>query len=92
MEPRCRSGAFFLKAVIPQWAASKGISMARRPVQAQRLVALFVLGCLLFSYPLLALFNTGGTVWGIPLLYAYLFGAWVVLIVAMILVVERRNF
>ncbi len=65
--------------------------MARRPVHAQRLVALFVLGCLLFSYPLLALFNRGGTVWGIPVLYAYLFAVWVALIVAMILVVERRN-
>ena len=65
--------------------------MARRPVQAQRLVALFVLGCLLFSYPLLSLFNTGGTVFGIPLLYAYLFGVWVALIVGMILIVERRR-
>jgi hypothetical protein len=65
--------------------------MGRRPVQAQRLVALFVLGCLLFSYPLLALFNTGGTVRGIPSLYAYLFGVWVALIVAMMLVVERRS-
>lgn len=60
-----------------------------RPVQAQRLVALFVLGCLLFSFPLLALFNTGGTVFGIPLLYAYLFSVWALLIVLMVLVVER---
>jgi hypothetical protein len=58
---------------------------------AQRLVALFVLGCLLFSYPLLSLFNTGGTLWGIPLLYAYLFGAWGALIALMVLVVERSR-
>jgi len=63
--------------------------MAHRAVQAQRLIALFVLGCLLFSFPLLSLFNTGGTVFGIPVLYAYLFGVWVGLIVLMILVVER---
>jgi hypothetical protein len=63
--------------------------MANRAVQAQRLVALFVLGCLLFSYPLLSLFNGGGTVFGIPVLYAYLFGAWAALIALMILVVER---
>jgi hypothetical protein len=63
--------------------------MMHRPVQAQRLVALFVLGWLLFSFPLLALFNTGGTVFGIPLLYAYLFGAWALLIVLMVLIVER---
>jgi len=58
---------------------------------AQRLVALFVLGCLLFSYPLLSLFNTGGTLWGIPLLYVYLFGAWGVLIALMVLVVEKSR-
>ncbi|CAG1018476.1 MAG TPA: hypothetical protein VGE16_12780 [Albitalea sp.] len=65
--------------------------MAHRPVQAQRLVALFLLGCLLFSYPLLALFNTGGTLFGVPLLYVYLFGVWIGLIVLMILIVERRG-
>ena len=58
---------------------------------AQRLVALFVLGCLLFSYPLLSLFNTGGTLWGIPLLYIYLFSAWGVLIALMVLVVEKSS-
>jgi hypothetical protein len=65
--------------------------MAQRGLKAQRLVALFALGCLLFGYPLLALFNTGGTVLGIPVLYAYLFGAWTVLVVLMALVVERSS-
>lgn len=65
--------------------------MANRTMRAQRLVAVFMLGCLLFSYPLLALFDSGGEVFGIPLLFAYLFGAWALLIVAMILVVECSN-
>ena len=65
--------------------------MAHRPIPAQRLVALFVLGWLLFSFPLLSLFNRGGTVFGIPLLYAYLFGVWVGLIVLMMLAVERSS-
>jgi hypothetical protein len=65
--------------------------MAHRGILAQRLVSLFLLGCLLFSYPLLSLFNVGGTVAGIPILYAYLFGAWIVLIALMILVVERSS-
>lgn len=63
--------------------------MAHRAIHAQRLVALFVLGCLLFSYPLLSLFNVGGTVAGIPVLYAYLFSVWILLIALMILIVER---
>jgi hypothetical protein len=65
--------------------------MAHRGEQAQRLVAVFLLGCLLFSYPILALFNIGGTVFGIPLLYAYLFAVWAMLIVLMILVIEPQN-
>ena len=63
--------------------------MAHRAIHAQRLVAVFLLGCLLFSYPLLSLFNVGGTVAGIPVLYAYLFGVWTALIVLMIVFVER---
>jgi hypothetical protein len=65
--------------------------MAHRAVQAQRLVALFVLGGLLFSYPLMALFDTAGAVLGIPLLYAYLFGVWIGFIALLILIVERRR-
>lgn len=64
--------------------------MRHRVIQAQRLVGLFLLGWLLFSYPLLALFNGGGAVFGIPLLYAYLFGAWALLIALMALAAERR--
>ncbi|MGB5986597.1 MAG: hypothetical protein WBG37_14930 [Desulfobacterales bacterium] len=45
-----------------------------------RLAGLFGLGCLLFSYPLVALFNSPVTIAGIPLLYAYLFLAWGLLI------------
>ena len=65
--------------------------MAHRAVQAQRLVALFVLGCLLFSYPLLAVFDTGGVAFGIPVLYAYLFGAWIGFIALMSAVAERLS-
>jgi hypothetical protein len=59
--------------------------------RSERLVALFLLGCLLLTYPLLALFNVGGRPWGIPLLYAYLFGAWAVLIALMALTIARSD-
>lgn len=65
--------------------------MANRTLWAQRLVALFLLGCLLFSYPLLALFDGGGDVFGVPRLFAYLFGVWALLIVSMIVVIERSK-
>ncbi len=54
--------------------------MGLRADQSQRLVALFVFGSLLLTFPLLALFNVNARVGGIPLLYAYLFGAWALLI------------
>jgi hypothetical protein len=56
---------------------------------AQRLVALFLLGGLLFNFPILALFNRASEVFGIPLLYAYIFGVWLALIVFMALAAER---
>ena len=59
--------------------------------QSQRLVALFALGVLLFTYPLLALFNGGGSVFGLPALYAYLFSAWAVLILLLSLATRLRS-
>jgi hypothetical protein len=63
----------------------------RASLKGQRLAALFLLGCLLFNYPLLSLFTGFTSVWGIPLLYAYLFLAWGLLIGAMAVVIEHRE-
>lgn len=51
--------------------------MKRTNVRNERLVALFLLGLLLFNYPLLAMFNTPRLVAGVPLLYLYLFIGWI---------------
>ena len=65
--------------------------MFRPIVKSQRLVALFLLGVLLFNYPLLALFNRARRLFGIPLLYVYIFGAWALFIGLLALVVERKR-
>ena len=65
--------------------------MIRSSVKGQRLVALFLLGSLLFNYPLLALFAGHGEILGIPLLYVYLFAAWALLIGLVVLVIEKRG-
>jgi predicted permease len=65
--------------------------MNRPQLTAQRLAALFLLGCVLFNYPLLALFNRASEVLGIPLLYAFIFGAWLLLIVLMAIAIESRD-
>ena len=54
--------------------------MDQTDLRGQRLVALFMLGCVLFNYPLLAIFNLPATVLGTPVLYAYIFIAWALLI------------
>jgi hypothetical protein len=65
--------------------------MKQSNVKNQRLAALFLLGVLLFNYPLLALFNRATLVAGVPLLYVYIFGAWALLIGLLALAVERNR-
>ena len=56
--------------------------------RGQRFVALCMLGIVLFNYPVLALFNVPGTLFGIPVLYAYIFIAWAALIGLMALIAD----
>jgi len=65
--------------------------MQESEAKGQRLIALFVLGCLLFNYPVLSLFNLPAEVLGVPVLYAYIFAAWALLIVLMALAAESRR-
>jgi hypothetical protein len=62
-----------------------------RGARAARLAFLFMLGCLLFNYPLLALFNVHAAVLGVPILYAYIFFAWASLIALVAVVMERGS-
>ena len=65
--------------------------MIRPDIKGQRLAALFLLGLLLFNYPLLTLFAGSVHVLGIPVLYFYVFAVWALLIGLMALVVEKRD-
>ncbi len=60
-------------------------------VRGQRLIAAFLFGCLVFDYPILALFNQEGTVYGIPMLFVYIFGVWLLLIVVMAIIIEMPD-
>jgi hypothetical protein len=59
--------------------------------KGQRFMALCMLGTLLFNYPILTLFNVSGTLFGVPVLYAYIFIAWGALIVLMALLAESGS-
>jgi hypothetical protein len=56
-----------------------------------RVIAVFLLGCLAFGYPLLALVNVPARVLGVPVLYLYVFGVWAALIVLIAWAVSRAR-
>jgi hypothetical protein len=56
--------------------------------KGQRFMALCMLGMVMFNYPILALFNVSGSLFGVPVLYAYLFIAWAALVALMAYVAE----
>jgi hypothetical protein len=56
-----------------------------------RLVAVGLVGFLLFNYPLLALFDVEARVLGVPVLWAYLFVAWIALVALIALIVRRSG-
>ena len=57
----------------------------------KRLVGLFLLGCILFNYPLLSLFNLKAMILGIPLLFFYIFTAWALLILLAAIATKVRQ-
>lgn len=65
--------------------------MDRFERKGQRLAALCMLGVVLFNYPMLAIFNVAATVFGIPVLYAYIFAAWGLLTACMAYVIEAKD-
>jgi len=65
--------------------------MNYRFLKGQRLIAVFIIGALLFSYPILSLFNRADLLFGAPILYVYLFVAWVTLIALYAFIIERRR-
>jgi hypothetical protein len=62
--------------------------MTTDELKTRRLVGLFLLGCALFNYPILSLFNLPVSISGIPLLFAYVFVTWALLIVFIFLVTK----
>ncbi len=55
----------------------------------ERLVALVLVGALALNYPLLSVFSDARLLFGIPVLYLYLFGGWAAFIALTALITER---
>lgn len=61
----------------------------RNSATRDRLIAVFLLGLLVFSPPLLSIFDAETLVLGIPLLFLYLFGAWIGLVALTVFILRR---
>jgi TRAP-type C4-dicarboxylate transport system permease small subunit len=62
--------------------------MQKRPT----LIVLFFIGVILFNYPVLSLFSDAKQeIFGIPLLYAYVFTAWALLIILTFITVRTHR-
>ncbi len=56
-----------------------------------RLVALFLLGVVAFTPPLLRVFGSAATLFGLPLLFIYIFLTWAAVVALIATDVESRN-
>jgi hypothetical protein len=66
------------------------MAMKQTRLLPHRLLALFAAGVLLFNFPLLKLWLSDATVFGLPLLPVALFGAWAMLIAVLAWLMEAR--
>ena len=62
--------------------------MRRSTLLPQRLMTVFLIGFLLLFSPIVALFERPLSLFGIPVLYLYLFGVWAAIIAATALIVS----
>lgn len=59
-------------------------------LRTARLVGVGVLALVLFNFPLLGVFDTGTLVAGVPLVWAYLFVAWLLVIALLAWIARSR--
>jgi hypothetical protein len=60
-------------------------------IRNKRLIALFLLGYILLNNPILSLFNRPQLALGIPLLFFYIFGVWILLIALVVIIVSAKS-
>jgi hypothetical protein len=63
--------------------------MSRPGVTGEGLFFLFLLGVFLFNPPLLSIFDIPRQLFGVPLLYIYLFACWGALLLLVAFIIEK---
>ena len=59
--------------------------------RGERLIGLLLAGIVLLNFPFLSVFSVDRLVFGIPVLYLYLFSVWILLIGVMALILRGRT-
>lgn len=59
--------------------------------RGERLIGLLLAGIILLNFPFLSVFSVNRLVFGIPVLYLYLFSVWILLIVVKALILRGRR-
>jgi hypothetical protein len=65
--------------------------MSRPGFTGEGLFFLFLLGVFLFNPPLLSIFDIPSQLFGVPLLYLYLFACWGALLLSVAFVIEKGS-
>ncbi len=65
--------------------------MTNEPLKSRRLVAVFLLGLVLFNFPIISLFNYKLLFFGIPLLFIYMFVSWILIIFLIALITKPHS-
>lgn len=65
--------------------------MPERKRQNERLIVMLVIGVIALNYPLLALFSKVKLLFGIPVLYLYIFTIWAVFIACVAFILEKPS-
>ena len=65
--------------------------MHQSPLTRQRLAVVFLVGLFLLFSPILALVNQGGLWFGLPVIYLWLFGVWISLILVSAVILETTR-
>jgi hypothetical protein len=59
--------------------------------RGERLIGLLIAGIVLLNFPLLSVFSVNRMIFGIPVLYLYLFVVWVLIIIITRIVLRGRS-
>lgn len=59
--------------------------------QNERLIGILIIGVIVLNYPLLSLFSKVKLVFGVPVLYLYIFAVWSLFIGCVALVLEKKT-